>query len=110
MVTISTRENVLTLINVFTVKPEHQQELLDILVDVDQKVMRSLPGYISANFHRSLDGTKVTNYTQWESVEALDAMLRNPAAMPHLQLIRQIAEKVEPARYEVVYSCSAGAE
>lgn len=110
MVTISTAKNMLTLINVFTVKPEHQQQLLDILVEADQTVMKNLPGYISANFHRSLDGTKVTNYTQWESMEALDAMLHNPAAMPHLQLIRQIAEKVEPARYEVVYSYSADAE
>ncbi len=104
MTTITTGRNILTLINVFTVKPENQQQLLDILIDADSLIISTLPGYISANFHRSLDGTKVTNYTQWESAQALDAMLKNPRAMPHLQSIRELAEKIEPGRYEVVYS------
>jgi heme-degrading monooxygenase HmoA len=104
MTTITAGRKILTLINVFTVKPENQQRLIDILIEADQSVIKTLPGYISANFHRSLDGTKVTNYTQWESAEALEAMLKHPKALPHLQAIRELAEKVEPGRYEVVYS------
>jgi len=107
MVTITTDKQVLTLINVFTVKPEHQQQLIDILVEADQTIMKRLPGYISASIHRSLDRTKVTNYARWENAEALEAMLHNPEAIPHLQALRQIAEKVEPCRYEVVYSAEA---
>ena len=104
MTAITTGRKILTLINVFTVRPENQQRLIDILVEADKSVIKTLPGYISANIHRSLDGTKVTNYAQWESVEALEAMLKNPAAVPHLHALRQLAEKVEPGRYEVVYS------
>ena len=107
MTTITAGRKILTLINVFTVKPEHQQRLIDILVEADQSVIKTLPGYISANFHRSLDGTKVVNYTQWESAEALDAMLKHPASMPHLKAIRELVEKFEPVRYEVVYSESS---
>ncbi len=104
MTTITTGRKILTLINVFTVRPENQQRVIDVLVEVDKSVMKTMPGFISANIHRSLDGTKVTNYAQWESVEALEAMLENPEAIPHLQALRQLAEKVEPGRYEVVYS------
>src|SRR5215208_1353637 len=65
MVTITKDNDVVTLINVFTVAPEDQQRLVDILIDATQKVMRKQPGFVSANIHRSLDGTRVTNYAQW---------------------------------------------
>ena len=106
MVTITPGRKILTLINVFTVEPEDQQHLLDVLIEADQ-VVKQLPGYISANFHRSSDGTRVVNYTQWESKAALDAMLRHPQAGEHLLTVRQIAKKFEPIYCEVVYSAEA---
>jgi antibiotic biosynthesis monooxygenase (ABM) superfamily enzyme len=68
MVTIAKDKDVVTLINVFTVAPEDQQRLVDVLVDATQTVMRKQPGFISANIHRSLDGTRVTNYAQSRGV------------------------------------------
>jgi len=62
MVTIRKGRDVLTLVNVFTVKPENQQKLVDMLVEATDKTMKKLPGFISASIHRSLDGTKVVNY------------------------------------------------
>jgi hypothetical protein len=41
--------------------------LVDVLVDATQTVMRKQPGFISANIHRSFDGTRVTNYAQGSS-------------------------------------------
>jgi Antibiotic biosynthesis monooxygenase len=67
MVTIAKDKDVVTLINVFTVAPEDQQRLVDVLVDATQAVMRKQSGFIWANIHRSLDGTRVTNYVQWRS-------------------------------------------
>jgi quinol monooxygenase YgiN len=84
MVTISKDNDVVTLINVFTVRPEHQQRLVDVLVNATQTVMRKQPGFISANIHRSLDGTRVTNYAQWQSPEAFEAMLQNQEAAEHM--------------------------
>ncbi len=43
MTRISQRGDVVTLINVFTVAPEDQQRLLDLLVDATESVMRELP-------------------------------------------------------------------
>jgi hypothetical protein len=55
-----------TLINVFTVEPENQQRLVEAWQRGTEEVMRHIPGFVSANIHRSLDGTKVVNYAQWE--------------------------------------------
>jgi quinol monooxygenase YgiN len=92
-----------TLINVFTVAPEDQQRLVDVLVDATQTVMRKQPGFISANIHRSLDGTRVTNYAQWQSREALEAMLRDREAAEHMGEAAKIAERFEPHLYEVSF-------
>jgi Antibiotic biosynthesis monooxygenase len=58
---------VVTLINVFTVDPVDQQRLVEAWGRATDDVMRHLPGFVSANLHRSLDGTKVVNYAQWEA-------------------------------------------
>jgi hypothetical protein len=49
-----------TLINVFTVAPENQQRLIDLLTEITGRSVRHAPGFLSARLHRSLDGTKVT--------------------------------------------------
>lgn len=64
MATITKQNNLVTLINVFTVAREHQQALLDLLEQATCEVMAKQPGFISANFHKSLDGTRVVNYAQ----------------------------------------------
>jgi quinol monooxygenase YgiN len=103
MVTISKDNDVVTLINVFTVRSEHQQRLVDVLVNATQTVMRKQPGFVSANIHRSLDGTRVTNYAQWQSPEAFEAMLQNQEAAEHMGEAARIAEKFELHLYEVSF-------
>jgi len=85
MTTIAKENGVVTLINVFTVTPERQQQLVDLLLHATEIAMRHLPGFVSANIHKSLDGTRVVNYAQWRSRDDFEAMLRNPAAIPHMQ-------------------------
>ena len=103
MVTIAKDNDVVTLINVFIVRPECQQRLVDVLVDATETVMRKQQGFVSANIHRSLDGTRVTNYAQWRSREAFEAMLRNPEAAEHMGEAARIAERFEPHLYEVSF-------
>ena len=73
MSSIEKNRNILTLINVFTVAPEKQQELVDLLVGATQKTIRHLTGFISANIHRSLYGHRVVNYAQWLSKADFEA-------------------------------------
>jgi Antibiotic biosynthesis monooxygenase len=103
MVTIAKDKDGVTLINVFTAAPQNQQRLVDVLVDATQTVKRKQSEFISANIHRSLDGTRVTNYTQWRSPEAFEAMLRDGEAAEHMGEAAKIAERFEPHLYEVSF-------
>jgi quinol monooxygenase YgiN len=101
MTTISLSRTLVTLINVFTVEPANQQQLLELLARATESSVRLAPGFISSSLHRGLDGTKVTMYAQWRSVEDYQAMRENPAPLPYLQEALKIA-KFEPGMYEVV--------
>jgi heme-degrading monooxygenase HmoA len=100
MVTISKENKVVTLINIFTVAPENQQRLVDMLMQATEETMKDLPGFVSANIHKGLDGVRVANYAQWRSREDFEAMLKNPKAQVHMKPILEIAE-VEGHLYEV---------
>ncbi len=92
MTTISRTAKLVTLINIFTVQPEQQQQLVDLLARATETSVRHAHGFISASLHRSLDGTKVTMYAQWRSVEDYQAMRLNPAPLPYLQQALAIAK------------------
>jgi quinol monooxygenase YgiN len=97
------------LINVFTVDPERQLELIELLTRATEDSVRHATGFMSARLHRSLDGTKVTMYAEWRSNEDYQAMRENPAPLPYLRRALAIA-KFEPAIYEVVQTFSAGTD
>ena len=44
MTTIATNKNMVTLINVFTVQPENQQRLVDLLIEATKQTMKKQPG------------------------------------------------------------------
>lgn len=67
-----------TFINTFRCAPEHQDEVVAINRDIIDRVASTSPGFISATVHRSVDGTRVINYLQWETVEHLTAMQNSP--------------------------------
>jgi heme-degrading monooxygenase HmoA len=101
--TIVSGRPICTMINTLTVKPEKQQELMNYLKEMTQEVVVTAPGFISANFHLSEDGTRIINYAQWRSIEDLRAML---AANPHhVQHCTELAEHIEiRTDLTVVYS------
>ena len=90
MTTISTQQDVVTLINVFTVAPEAQQRLLDLLVKAtefgDERVAWLRVGQPAQ-----------------EPREDFEAMLQNPEAMMHIGEAARMAERFEPHLYEVSF-------
>jgi|ERR1700761_9085936 len=98
---ISTANNYLTLINVFKADPANQQKLVDLLTLATDGSVKNITGFISASLHKSIDGTKVTMYAQWRSVEDYQNIRNNPTASPYLEQALQIAT-FEPGMYEVV--------
>lgn len=100
MTIISEETSFLTFINVFTVSPDNQQRLIDLLTQATDLSVCHAKGFVSAALHRSLDGTKVTMYAQWQSMEAYQAMRGDPIAMPYLTKALAIAT-FEPGAYTV---------
>ena len=108
MTKISARSDVMTLINVFTVDAENQRRLVELLSEATE-VVRRAPGFVSASLHRSTDGTKVTMYAQWRSINDYQAMRQDPVPLPFLQEALTIA-KFEPGVYEVVRTFTPAGE
>jgi quinol monooxygenase YgiN len=90
----------MTVINVFTVAPRQQPRLLELRTLATGTTVRHATGFIAAALHRSLDGTKVTMYAQWDTREAYDRMRGLPDASPFLTEALTIAQ-FEPGFYEV---------
>jgi quinol monooxygenase YgiN len=109
MTTISAKNDVMTLINVFTVEPANQRRLVELLTEATEVSVRRAPGFVSASLHRSTDGTKVTMYAQWRSIDDYQAMRQDPAPLPFLQVALTIA-KFEPGVYEVVRTFTPAGE
>jgi len=101
MTTIRPGAEPITLINVFTVDPENQQALIDALIEMTDATLRHLPGFVSANFHKSLDGTRVANYAQWETKEHFDAILAMPEVLELFRSVEKLGT-AHPFLYEVV--------
>jgi quinol monooxygenase YgiN len=66
-----------------------------------ERSVRKIQGFISSSLHRSIDGTKVTMYAQWKSIEDYQKMRSNPDASPYLNQALAIA-KFESGMYEIV--------
>ena len=104
MTMIAQDTGLVTLINVFTVAPSNQQELVDLLTHATETSVRGTPGFVSAALHRSVDGTKVTMYAQWASLahyQHYRSLLADPLASPYVPKVLAIAT-FDPGMYEVV--------
>jgi Antibiotic biosynthesis monooxygenase len=80
---------------------------VELLTHVTDTSVRHAPGFVSSALHRGLDGTKVTMYAQWRTIEDYEAMRKDPAPLPYLQRALTLA-KFEPGTYEVVESFVPG--
>jgi quinol monooxygenase YgiN len=86
----------------FRMKPENQQPMLDLAREEIVRAMEN-PGLVSANFHRSIDGTRVINYGQWRSQADFEAILKVPGFEPGKGYWVDFAEN-EFHLYEVVFA------
>jgi antibiotic biosynthesis monooxygenase (ABM) superfamily enzyme len=105
MAIIQAGDGVVTQINVFTVQPERQQELIDLLSEAAE-FASSVPGWISASVHRSLDGTRVVNYAQSKDLESAQNIINALRAAGWLDRNKTIGE-AHPGLYEVVFTKTA---
>jgi antibiotic biosynthesis monooxygenase (ABM) superfamily enzyme len=100
MPSIRANEGVVTQVNVFTVEPERQQELIDLLREAAE-FARGVPGWRSASIHRSLDGTRVVNYAQSDDMESAQRVIEALREAGYLERNKALGV-ASPGLYEVV--------
>jgi heme-degrading monooxygenase HmoA len=91
----------ITLLNVFTVNPSRQDELIGLLTEVTERFVSKAPGFIAARLHRGVDGTKVAMYAQWSSEEDYQAMRARLEPRRYFERALEFAQ-FEYGMYEVV--------
>jgi antibiotic biosynthesis monooxygenase (ABM) superfamily enzyme len=106
MTRINENSGICTLINVFTVKPENCDKLFGLLTDATEKVMSTMPGYISANIHISDDRQTITNYAQWLSLEDFHNMLQDDEAKTHMEHAAALSIEFRPVTYNKIWTHS----
>jgi len=90
----------------FRMMPVNQPEMVRRTSIELERAMSNSPGLLSATFHRSLDGTRMFNYGQWESKEAFEAILKQPGFNPEQPYWQGLARN-EFHLYNVVHTQTA---
>ena len=104
MPTISKDHKVQTVITTFEVNPGTCQDLLELLRATCDEVISAQAGFISAALHVNDAQTRIANYSQWETREDFQAMLRSEAMLERSRKINGMCKNFEPVMYDVVYS------
>jgi heme-degrading monooxygenase HmoA len=94
--------NTVTLVNVFTVEPDNQQKLVDLLKQGTGEFFSKAPGFISSRVLSGKDGTRVINYSQWKSAKEVAAFRQDPYFAPYIQRLKAVST-AESIECEVVY-------
>jgi quinol monooxygenase YgiN len=80
-----------TLVNILSVEPARQQELVELLRQNTESVIGTLEGWIATRLIASRDGKRVVIYSQWERAENIDAMRSDPRMLAYFPQIAAIA-------------------
>ncbi|WP_426410130.1 antibiotic biosynthesis monooxygenase family protein [Bradyrhizobium ganzhouense] len=99
--TIRTGSDITTLVNVFTVEPDNQQKLVQLLKEGTDSFFSRQPGFISSSVHASKEGGRAINYSQWRSAGDIENFRKDPKFAPYIQRLAAIA-KAETILCEVV--------
>jgi len=101
MILLKEVNEIITLINVFTVDKENQYKLVEMLKKANEQIYNKQEGFISAIIHKSLDGTKIINYLQWKNRNDIEKMLKNTKVILHMNDVLNIS-KLDGSLYEIV--------
>lgn len=102
---ISLKNKLPSVILIFQVDPKNQSALIEAAIENSKKVMEKKPGFVSASFHKSLDGTSMVNYAQWENRKSYEDAINflNPDEVAIGEKIFDIADP-DWNIYELVFS------
>ena len=102
MPTITRDPNIQTVITTFEVTPGTCDDLLEELRVACNEFVSKQPGFIGAAMHVNDAQTRIANYTQWESRDAFQRMLRSETMRAYNRRFNDLCKTFEPVMYEVV--------
>jgi len=88
---IHTGNKLTVLVTVFTVQPENEQKLIDLIEEGTSSLFSVQPGYISCSVHRGSDARHVVLYGQWETLQSIEAFRKVPEIGEYTKKILQLA-------------------
>lgn len=95
-----------TLVNVFSVDPGNQPQVLALLREGTETIFSKMPGWISTSLLRSQDGRQVVVYSQWRDAADIQAFRQDSRMKPYFQRFAELA-KHEAFTCDVSYSLHA---
>jgi len=93
--------NTVVFINVLEVDPAKKQELVDLLKEGTENVIRARSGFVSSAIFTSTDGSRVVNVARWQSAEDIKATQSDPKAAQYAKRALEIA-RPSPGVYTLV--------
>jgi heme-degrading monooxygenase HmoA len=100
MAQIQTTSPPVTQITVVEPEPGKQAEALSTMRE-RARFMARQPGFVSISLHRSLDGKRIVNYVQWQSVDLLRSAHKSPEFRKEWGHFDEITDEIDPHLYEV---------
>ena len=104
MPTISSTADIQTVITTFEVTPGTCDDLLEELRIACNAFVSKQPGFIGAAMHVNDAQTRIANYTQWETRDAFQKMLRSEEMRAYNRRFNELCRNFEPVMYDVVTS------
>jgi len=89
--TIRVTKEVTTLINILTVEPENEPQLIELLRTNTENVVSTLDGWISTSFIVAKNRRRVAIYSQWRDLASVEAMQTNPTMRAYFPRIAALA-------------------
>lgn len=102
MPTIAKNATCQTVITTFEVTPGTCHDLLDELRSAYDAFVSKQPGFLGAGLHVNDAQTRIANYSQWESREDFQAMLRSDEMRTRNRKINDLCKSFTPVMYEVM--------
>ncbi len=90
-----------TVICTFEVTPGSAHDVLELLTDAWDQVIRQQPGFVSGAIHLNDAQTRIATYSQWRDRRDYQAMLRSEEMRSRNRAIHGMCKSFEPVMYEL---------
>lgn len=81
-----------TLINIFSVAPDNQSRLAQLLKEGTDAWISKIPGFVSSTLHLARDGQRIVIYGQWQSADGIAAMRQSPEMPAYFERVKALAQ------------------